>query len=527
MKPILGNYLPADIQAIKKTSLDVFQKGMPWPVTDQDFFLMVRFVLDGFESLYLQLSDDELDIVLADFSFVSMLIKHFHAMLVLESCRNKNLSLIISSYSNPLYEPDWNSLGRMFHQAIHPRHSRHLRRLAMNFVFNGSSLSLFDQVKGFFSPDGLGLCSKSTLRTEYLRQKKLYIDYHYWDTFFGKFDLTTQNDLTGGLKTKLKEFVGSIADFLSQRFAIDLSVTPIIRCWFERLTLLNSVYAAVIEKKTLTKLFLFTETGQPLNRVVAHAYKHKGLNVVSFSHGNDSGGSTDQVMSYLGPSSCTEYVLPTKASARSLQKIYQKTKISEIHKTEFVSTKTDFYQRLWKKNQLIPFPSRIQKVMILGYPMNANRYYFNKALFWHFQLDLEIRLISLLQKYGFQVLYKIHPDRVSEAQYIFESLNVQIIAEPFENVWQQADALLIKNTASSTFGFALCVNRPIFLLDLNEADWQSDHYQLIKKRCEMIPAWVDESNQIQFEHNQLIQSLSRKPSNPDYSYIEKYMFPET
>jgi hypothetical protein len=163
--------------------------------------------------------------------------------------------------------------------------------------------------------------------------------------------------------------------------------------------------------------------------------------------------------------------------------------------------------------------------MVVGYPMNAVRYLYSSGDFFLFQVDLELRMMRLFKENGFIVLYKVHPERRKEAEGIYEGACDQILGEPFEEVWPQADAIVYPITTSSTFGYALTTNRPLIALDLQGKRWNRDAYDLLKKRCTMVPAWFTERNRVDFDEKNLLEALQRKPETPDYAYVRELMVP--
>jgi hypothetical protein len=62
-------------------------------------------------------------------------------------------------------------------------------------------------------------------------------------------------------------------------------------------------------------------------------------------------------------------------------------------------------------------------------------------------------------------------------------------------------------------------------LDLQGKRWNRDAYDLLKKRCTMVPAWFTERNRVDFDEKNLLEALQRKPETPDYAYVRELMVP--
>jgi hypothetical protein len=522
----LTDSLPTDIFAVRQIGMERYQEGYFWPVSDSMFFEISRFVFDTFDDLYGSIDPSDRDLVLSDVSFPIFLINIIHAQAVTEICKRDGREVILGPLSEGYYRPNWEEMGREIEQAMKNGNGWHpIRRHLKNLTFN-RHLSFFHQMRGIFSPDALALGSASRIRQEYLKRNRIYADNHYWSTLLGQCPFDRPRGIGDKLKESIKEFIGDIEHFCTKQVCAPFEFSEPLKSWHQRLNSLNTIYSFLLEKGPSPKWFLMTEPGRSTNKIVAHALKQKGAKTVTFEHGNATGGLLERSAAYHGPCNCDEYVCPTSESAASFRIIYGRTKVSQLHKVEFTSMETDYYRSLWKDAQNRPFPDGIRKVMIMGHAVTPIRYMDSPGLLFYYQLDLEMRLVDLLKKKDFEVLYKIHPYSARVAMDVFVDWDVQIVAEPFEEVWHWADALLFKFTSSTTFGFALCVNRPIFLLAQEEEYWQPDHYRLLTRRCRMIPSWTNERNRICFDQDRLLEELSAKPETPDFSYVKAYMFPK-
>jgi len=240
------------------------------------------------------------------------------------------------------------------------------------------------------------------------------------------------------------------------------------------------------------------------------------------------GNAWEKFSAYVEAAVCDEFICPTASAARFHEEEYTKGGISKFHAAVFRSGETRYYYDLYRKCRTKPSSSRIKTIMVMGYPMNAVRYLYSAADFFLFQLDVELRLVRLLKENGFKVIYKMHPERQREAAGIFEGLCDAVSVEPFEKVWHQGDAFFFGCTTSTTFGFALCTNRPIFVLDVEGRKWNSEAYELLRRRCVMISSGFREGNRIEFDQSEILQELSKGRESTEalvFDYVKKCMFP--
>ena len=84
--------------------------------------------------------------------------------------------------------------------------------------------------------------------------------------------------------------------------------------------------------------------------------------------------------------------------------------------------------------------------MLVGFPFDPSRYDIENNLFFYKILLLEYQLIKTLKDSGYHVIYKAHPDRLSEVQGLFNDLVDEYFSKPFEQVWRSSDLILFTYT---------------------------------------------------------------------------------
>jgi len=56
-------------------------------------------------------------------------------------------------------------------------------------------------------------------------------------------------------------------------------------------------------------------------------------------------------------------------------------------------------------------------------------------------------------------------------------------------------------------------------------DIQDEVKESLKKRCNVIPSWINEHSRLRFDEDAFAIALKEKPGKPDNELIRKYMFP--
>ncbi|OGV50862.1 MAG: hypothetical protein A2X49_05460 [Lentisphaerae bacterium GWF2_52_8] len=254
--------------------------------------------------------------------------------------------------------------------------------------------------------------------------------------------------------------------------------------------------------------------------LVTHA---NGGKVTSFNHGNDTFSDRDLRMEM---SIADEFCTYTKGSVELLR-----TRPAHLHpdfspnRPELSSLDIDTYRNLWEKSQKSPLPEKIRRVMVMGFP-------FDPVLVTNFGipdtafLHLEMKLMESLQKAGFEVLYKEHPESCCPGLPA-ESLGIRVVTGRLEESAPEADAFVFAYSYSSIFPWTLCLNKPVALIDTMPVHrhHRPEIEELLKRRCALIKVTHDERNCFAYDEAALLSYLQAKPGPPDDVLVKKYMFP--
>lgn len=518
----MDTILPADIYSLKKIGIDRLDVTK-WPVSDDEFFSLVDAYQEAFENTLLALNPVLRGVLIADFSFVGFLAQASHARAVLGRVAKNGGRVEVGPLAQPFYFPEWKAQGEIKPHDFHgSRMGYRVKGLAKDLRFN-NHLGLLGRITGS-SRRVLGIGSFTHLKGEYAREHGLYVRNTYLRNLL---PLELGNGSPPpALSSAVKEILTRLENVFADKFGFQLGLAAdAVRCWEQRLGRLYIAAEALATHRNLSQDILVSETARPFHKAVAFGFRIAGGRAVGFHHGSSMGSRLTDTHVYNELAAYDTFVCPTRACADAYAESYTACRISCFAPLTVVAKETSYYKCLHRAMAKKRLPDRINTVMLMGFPMNAVRYQLGgPSLFFVFQLQLELRLARFLSKNGYKVLYKIHPERQDGIRDLMEPLCAQIITEPFEQCWERADAILIKYSSSSTFGFALCTNRPIVLLDHERSFWRPDQYYTITRRCRMVPAWVEDSR-IGFDEGALADVLAKKPQPPDSAYVREFMYP--
>ncbi|MBF0138043.1 MAG: hypothetical protein HQL65_17560 [Magnetococcales bacterium] len=154
-----------------------------------------------------------------------------------------------------------------------------------------------------------------------------------------------------------------------------------------------------------------------------------------------------------------------------------------------------------------PFGGKIRSIMVMGTPITPELPRCNLAM--AIILDFHIRLIRLLQSWGYRVIYKAHPDGTWKNEESLFGANVPVERRPYEHVWHEADACLILLSRSTTTMLALRTDRPIYYFWHPDIDpYSLAAMDLWRRRCEVLDLTFDAANRMLFDEARLQATLA-------------------
>lgn len=279
---------------------------------------------------------------------------------------------------------------------------------------------------------------------------------------------------------------------------------------------------AVIEK-TKAQYALSSRLGHPFNRAISAAWQMAEKKIVGFPHGHTYATCYDQIhIDSDGLSVVSELFASSKGQANLLKALAKDRNRGLKMATPTYPAKS-YYPQLFDQLQKQPVPTSIKRVMLVGFPI-SNIFYPSFPSYNDFtNIHLELNLIHVLKKNGFEVLYKAHPDKLDAMQGLFDTADT-ILTAPFESVFQQADCILFSYSRTSTFGYAMLTTKPIVLIDLDNVMWHPAPYQLIQKRCNIIKAQTDANGTVQFDSQEVLDAINTASQNLDYEIVHQYAF---
>lgn len=264
----------------------------------------------------------------------------------------------------------------------------------------------------------------------------------------------------------------------------------------------------------------------PAQRAIAIAVRRHGGRVTSFTHGGSLGffdSPTFQLSEFMLSDTFVAY---TEESAKLFSWIHARRPNPLAARVTFASSDDMRFAVLCATFAKAPPPARVRRVLYIGDSHAFWRRSLGNARFSLMHLDLERRLCALLIRNGYEVVYKAHPDHAERIRPLLADL-VPVRTEDFSQVLHEADAYLFGNVRTTAFPIALCTNKPVIgiLLEDERSRVHPEAFAALCARCAMIPAHFDERQRIIVHEDKLLAALAATPRQPDMAFVERYMIP--
>jgi hypothetical protein len=514
-----------DIDTIKKHGFQEYLDNFDWPISESEYqnnvVLMHKTYID-----ILNNSKDSLiyDIGLVELALITEIQIIYHYQAVKKNALHNNYVLEYSEKSRKYYDPHWEEYANYYSSMKFPHGPvmRRIRRIIKLFLFN-RHLPIISFVKGLFLRNiVIGVGSFDRLKQEYIVKNELFCDHLDWPDILNS-RLIDSKEVDRVFIKFDKEIVTPFLDFLrcldSDVFTKNL-ISNLRLTWSQRLKDLIILFNScnIFDGKNI----LITEVGKPHSKIISLVNNRYGVKVYNFHHGSDM-GEVVQTRSHINDTShCRYFVVPTNSSKRAYEENYRNLSVENRTGLTYISNNSNFYTNLYSNNQNLAPSSKIKNVMIIGYPMTQYRPMEEVGFFFYIRLQFEFRLILALKNKGFRVLYKAHPDRLDEISGFFEKIVDEFLVDPFEKVWNQADALVYGLTSTSTFGYGLCTNLPITLINLDGTLWNPKQKKYLKERVSFVSAKLNKKQQIDFSEEELFNSLKIPKPAKNWKAVDQY-----
>jgi hypothetical protein len=513
---------PLDASALDPDSLDDWLERFHWPVGDADFDGFARVVVDRFATAVEAAGPRDAQLLLSDYAFIGFVLQHLHLKAAAAAFGAAAAEAVAGPITKLHLGPDWDEMARAFERA--PGFAQlgklHLRGLAKSWLLN-RHLPLIKRLRTLLPgcPTRV-LGSFTPLMTEFPPTGAAPARHIYAETALPR--RAAPLPVGENLIREAGRLLVEVDRAARARLGTALDVEAALGCWVRRLAALNGLAAGARGAHAAPKRLLLFNSGNVHHRLLAQIWREQGAEIIGFHHGNEMGTQPSLLAGMAEFSLCDTFVAPTAKCAEWLG--WVRDSAPALGTVRFVSAETGRYRAL-RRAMGGPPPKTIKRLMIVAFPLSWIRYPGYAAHYALLQLDVELRLARHLRANGYEVILKVHPEWQTLAERLWQGRVDALPAAPFEQCWREADAFVFPRVSSTAFGYALCTNRPVIVLNPPEQSWNPEAVALLCRRCRFVPSHVDASNRLRFDGDALLAALAEPPGMIDYSFVEAAMYP--
>lgn len=530
---------PVDIFAVKEYGIKKWQDEFFWPVSDTEFVNLAKDIRQCLRKQINVQPEEISDLLVIQRRLLPEYLHFFHALKVMDKIKEEGKDILYSK--NLLWYEDIANGTLKNLNTLEKGRVKYGRLTKVRFVIK-EFLSCrvynirffhryFNFKKGAEAFKAYG--SVGSLMKQYIKKMPHSLrfttrrDWLKEEAFY-----KTPEKLTDNIKEASKTLIDELT-LAANKNGIRLYDNHIT--YLEGLTEKEMLDAAkmlhfaktAIKDKGKVRL-LVSGLSDSFSRALYMTIRRQDGEVKSFSHGN-IGLYNIPTMAFSEFALSDEFITYTQKSAGLFERIKNNHPPLRNNKVSITSCESEEFFKLWRRHGNKPLPGHIRRVMIIGYPHSQWRKYQLPASLSLMQLDLELQMADILKNAGYDVIYKVHPNRIREVEGIFDDTARVFTKGYFQDYLDEADAFLFGNIKSTAFSIALCTNKPIVGLIIDSGPYQPfpEAMELLKKRCSIIETKFDERNRVVFDKEELKATLAKKPEQPNTEFVETYMFPVT
>jgi hypothetical protein len=481
-------YLLADLSSARHEGIEYFLDSEDWPVREKEFHIFSNYIRSVYSECISNLENEIIsDIALIENIFVGELINILHYNYTRNYCLENNIKLISGKEALVYLRHDWTAI-RGYHPCKKSGVLFFIKRIAKNFVFN-RHLPYGRIIKGIlFGSKVVGIGSNDRLKQDFIIKNNFFCD-----------NRTSCEFIIKGLKPKYKCVINKkeIEDYVSHKiltpfvakifdseslFFRGVDTKKMIGIWINRFVDAYKIYQGLLSVSNIPRTLLVTEVARPYSKIITLAFQRRHCEVINVHHGNDSILLNQKWIYRSLLLHCNNYIVDTGQALSRLSDVHFNNNTTLKRKVKFISVDSNYYNNLRKKQ----YNLKKNKITIIGYPMNLQRFADDSYLFFHYKMGLEYKLAKIAKLSGFSVSYKAHPDRLNEVGNIMGHVSDEIVKQPFEDIWHDSGILVFTYVPTTVFCFALNLPIPIVLIDTEDTPWSKGVRELLINRVSIL-----------------------------------------
>lgn len=255
---------------------------------------------------------------------------------------------------------------------------------------------------------------------------------------------------------------------------------------------------------------LWTGTGGNIwDLTLRLAVLNKGGVVVGHDHGGGTAHVNIPVVGYVELWACSKFVTFNEKQAQLIRKSMKNWPLLDNSNPEIIGISRKNRGNVSNKSKT----SGVKNILFLSTLYDRDRgrsFAFYPDIIY---TDWQARFISNVEKWGYKVFLKPHPEsQIKPHPQLQSKFNIDIIDGLFSDVLQDIDLIIFDYTYTTVFLEALKTDIPILVLEFDNIPWHENAKHLLKKRCGFVEGEFDNNNRVKIDWNNVHKEIKNAPS---------------
>lgn len=325
--------------------------------------------------------------------------------------------------------------------------------------------------------------------------------------------------------------VSALADISAAAYRVggepfEAPVARHLRGWIERAGLLADRYIGrVLSQTRKVPRRLWRGTGGHLyGRLLSYACHEVGGTVTGHDHAHGQGmfaSFSDTVLEYPG---CDRFMVWTKmqqrmslASLRHDLILQDAAPVIEVVPGTFRPKIQSARAAQTKRNK------PVRRIMYVGTDYGDESGPLTPLIPGLVLLDWEVRLVSRLIDWGYEVMIKPHPEVKLKTAHVFSRFGATVVGGRFEDVYAESDLVIFGQPNATSFFGILGTDHPIVVADTAVHVWQPEALEMLKRRCGFARCVYGPDNRLEMNWDEVRVAIEIAPMLSDDTLYKSYL----
>ena len=411
------------------------------------------------------------------------------------------------------------------HAPMWRRFARHIRALIVQGPISFSSISRMDMHSDIVT---VAMGEMIVQHAKAIDNRVRYCRFEEWFYPLGP----NEGADYGGIPTNA--LLDNVMDVVAKAFAVgneslDNVSAGYLRNFIREIATLGDRYMArLLAMPDRIPRHLWRGTGGLVfSRMLGHACRELGGHVTGHDHSHGEGAWSTYVETVIEYPFCDRFMVWTPAQKEMASRNLRSELIFPGEEPEIEVVPGDFRPKIPAQDM----PGKQSRehglqpltIMYVGTLYSDDVIPFTPLVPDIVLVDWEARLFEKLKEWGYDIIYKPHPESLGKwPKGFLQEFNVNIVTEPFEAVYEQADVILFGQSNCTPFFGAVPVKCAITVADTGLHEWQPEALELLKKRCGYVSSHYDENNRLQMNWEDLHDQIKLSNSLRDTGFSRAF-----